>query len=86
MKTWMNKRWQEKKKHVLEEMYKVVYGLDSNMSGEHGIGAKRKDVLARFMDRSVEYDTQYQKGTGSQQYESRQDSGCGVGIGLETLC
>lgn len=42
--------WQEKKKHVLEEMYKVVYDLGGNMSGEHGIGAKRKDVLARFMD------------------------------------
>ncbi|NHM27467.1 FAD-binding protein [Desulfofundulus sp. TPOSR] len=42
--------WHEVKEKVLEEMYRVVYDLGGNLSGEHGIGAKRKDAMARFMD------------------------------------
>ncbi|MGB9803947.1 FAD-binding oxidoreductase [Desulfofundulus sp.] len=42
--------WHEVKEEVLEEMYRVVYDLGGNLSGEHGIGAKRKDAMARFMD------------------------------------
>ncbi|MCL6634251.1 MAG: FAD-binding oxidoreductase [Peptococcaceae bacterium] len=42
--------WDEKKEKVLDEIYAVTYALGGNLSGEHGIGAKRKDALARFMD------------------------------------
>lgn len=42
--------WHEVKEKVLDEMYRAVYALGGNLSGEHGIGAKRKEAMARFMD------------------------------------
>ncbi len=42
--------WQQIKEKVLEEMYKVTYAYGGRLSGEHGIGAKRKKAMARFMD------------------------------------
>ncbi|HUW63090.1 MAG TPA: FAD-linked oxidase C-terminal domain-containing protein [Spirochaetia bacterium] len=42
--------WHDVKENVLEDIYTVTYFLGGNLSGEHGIGAKRKDYLARFMD------------------------------------
>lgn len=42
--------WHAKKEKALEEIYTVTYALGGNLSGEHGIGAKRKDALAKFMD------------------------------------
>ena len=42
--------WHAVKEKVLDEMYRAVYALGGNLSGEHGIGAKRKEALARFMD------------------------------------
>jgi len=42
--------WHDKKEKALDEIYTVTYALGGNLSGEHGIGAKRKDALAKFMD------------------------------------
>ena len=42
--------WHEVKEKVLEEIYTETYAMGGNLSGGHGIGAKRKDYLARFMD------------------------------------
>lgn len=42
--------WHDIKEKVLEQVYSVTYSLGGNLSGEHGIGAKRKDALAKFMD------------------------------------
>lgn len=42
--------WHDVKEKVLEDIYSVTYSLGGNLSGEHGIGAKRKGYLAKFMD------------------------------------
>jgi glycolate oxidase len=42
--------WHDKKEKVLEEMYSVTYAHGGKLSGEHGIGAKRKRAMAKFMD------------------------------------
>ncbi|MCL0065383.1 FAD-binding protein [Dehalococcoidia bacterium] len=39
------KRWQEVLPEVLVELYKSVYELGGTISGEHGIGHKRKDSM-----------------------------------------
>ena len=44
------KTWHDKKGHVLDEIYSVTHALGGNLSGEHGIGAKRKEAPAKFMD------------------------------------
>ena len=45
-----DRTWSETRDHVLEEMYSATYKHGGNMSGEHGIGAKRAKHLARLMD------------------------------------
>lgn len=40
--------WHDKKEVILDEIYGVTYKLGGNLSGEHGIGAKRKDALAKY--------------------------------------
>lgn len=42
--------WGNIKGKVLEEMYEATYMLGGNLSGEHGIGAKRLSHLEKFMD------------------------------------
>lgn len=42
--------WAQIKEQVLEEMYSATYRHGGNMSGEHGIGAKRIKHLACLMD------------------------------------
>ncbi|WP_347488832.1 FAD-binding oxidoreductase [Desulfoscipio sp. XC116] len=42
--------WHEVKEKVLEEMYSVTYAYEGKLSGEHGIGAKRKKAMAKFMN------------------------------------
>ncbi len=42
--------WANIKEQVLEEMYAATYVLGGNLSGEHGIGAKRLHFLEKLMD------------------------------------
>lgn len=42
--------WEEGKEKLLDELYREVYARGGKISGEHGIGAKRKDALARYVD------------------------------------
>ncbi|MFZ5642806.1 MAG: FAD-binding oxidoreductase [Bacillota bacterium] len=42
--------WHSAKKASLEEIYTVVYSHGGKLSGEHGIGAKRKEAMAKFID------------------------------------
>lgn len=42
--------WAATKEQALAEMYSATYRHGGNMSGEHGIGAKRAKHLARLMD------------------------------------
>ncbi|GAB6157164.1 FAD-binding oxidoreductase [Desulfotomaculum varum] len=41
--------WHELKDNVLSELYEVVYQLGGNLSGEHGIGAKRAAAMDKHM-------------------------------------
>ncbi len=43
-------RWEECKSQALQEMYEAAYSRGGNLSGEHGIGAKRIVHLERFSD------------------------------------
>ena len=43
-------RWEECKGHALQEMYEAAYRRGGNLSGEHGIGAKRIGHLETFSD------------------------------------
>jgi len=42
--------WYAVKEKVLDEMYTVTHTHGGKLSGEHGIGAKRKKFMARFTD------------------------------------
>ena len=42
--------WEEGKEKLLDELYAEVYARGGKISGEHGIGAKRKNALARYAD------------------------------------
>lgn len=42
--------WHSAKDTVLEEIYRATYSCGGKLSGEHGIGAKRRDAMIRFMD------------------------------------
>lgn len=42
--------WEESKEKLLDELYAEVYAQGGKISGEHGIGAKRKTALARYAD------------------------------------
>ncbi|ABO48917.1 FAD linked oxidase domain protein [Desulforamulus reducens MI-1] len=41
--------WHDLKDKVLEELYEEVYQLGGNLSGEHGIGAKRAGAMDKHM-------------------------------------
>jgi glycolate oxidase len=41
--------WHAKEPLALEDLYSVVAGLGGKISGEHGIGLKRKKYMAEFM-------------------------------------
>ncbi|HSK67788.1 MAG TPA: FAD-binding oxidoreductase [Candidatus Limnocylindria bacterium] len=47
---WTMERWYETEDRILEELYEAVKSLGGRISGEHGIGIKRKKHLARIMD------------------------------------
>ncbi|MGQ9556948.1 MAG: FAD-binding oxidoreductase [Desulfurispora sp.] len=42
--------WHDLKEKVLDEIYSMVYRLGGNLSGEHGIGAKRKEAMSKYAD------------------------------------
>jgi glycolate oxidase len=42
--------WRRIEPEALEDLYAVVAGLGGKISGEHGIGLKRKKYMAEFMD------------------------------------
>ncbi len=44
--------WETTKEKALHEMYSATYRHGGNLSGEHGIGAKRLGPLERFVDRA----------------------------------
>ena len=45
-----DQQWQEEKEKLLNELYQEVYARGGKISGEHGIGAKRKEALSRLID------------------------------------
>jgi glycolate oxidase len=45
--------WDDKIKKFQQDLYTTVYNFGGKLSGEHGIGFKRKDLMAEFTD-SVE--------------------------------
>lgn len=42
--------WDRRLGSFQEELYEVVYRMGGRLSGEHGIGYKRKDLMQRFTD------------------------------------
>ncbi|NPV92482.1 MAG: FAD-binding oxidoreductase [Firmicutes bacterium] len=42
--------WEERKGKALDLIYSEVYARGGNLSGEHGIGAKRKEALSKYLD------------------------------------
>ena len=44
-------KWQEVLPRVLEELYTIVHGLGGTISGEHGIGHKRRAYMPLVMDK-----------------------------------
>ena len=47
---WDHDKWQTVLPDVLTDMYKLTYELKGSLSGEHGIGHKRKKDLSKFAD------------------------------------
>lgn len=45
-----DQQWQEEKEKLLNELYFEVYARGGKISGEHGIGAKRKEALYSLID------------------------------------
>ena len=45
-----DQKWHQEKAKLLNELYKEVYARGEKISGEHGIGAKRKEALSQFVD------------------------------------
>jgi glycolate oxidase len=45
--------WEEKLPAILNELYQVVARLGGTISGEHGIGSKRRDYLPLVMDETL---------------------------------
>jgi glycolate oxidase len=43
-------QWEETQTRYRAELYQVVYELGGRLSGEHGIGLKRKKTLAKLID------------------------------------
>ncbi len=50
---WTDKKWKETLPLILEELYKVTASLGGRISGEHGIGHKRKKYMRKVV--SEEY-------------------------------
>jgi glycolate oxidase len=50
---WSMEKWQETLPHVLHELYEATASLGGRISGEHGIGHKRKKYMPMFV--SPEY-------------------------------
>ncbi len=42
--------WEDKLPKLQEELYTFVYGLGGKLSGEHGIGRKRLELMEKFAD------------------------------------
>lgn len=42
--------WHEKERQALHDLYRVTHRLGGKISGEHGIGIKRKHFLAELAD------------------------------------
>lgn len=42
--------WHETKAKVLDAIYQIIYSFGGKLSGEHGIGAKRKQAMAKYMN------------------------------------
>jgi glycolate oxidase len=42
--------WEQGKEELLSELYNEVYRRGGKISGEHGIGAKRRDALVQLID------------------------------------
>ncbi|MDR3355279.1 MAG: FAD-binding protein, partial [Synergistaceae bacterium] len=42
--------WKENERQCLKELYKITYGMGGKISGEHGIGIKRREYLEEIID------------------------------------
>jgi glycolate oxidase len=42
--------WYRLEDEALTELYQIVKGMGGSISGEHGIGSKRREYLGKFMD------------------------------------
>ncbi len=47
--TWSMEQWKEKIPLILTDIYKLTYDLGGMLSGEHGIGHKRKEYMSLVM-------------------------------------
>lgn len=47
---WSDEQWREQLPKILDELYALTADLGGRISGEHGIGHKRKAHLPRFVD------------------------------------
>ena len=50
---WSMDRWQETLPKILPDLYDLVTRLGGTISGEHGIGNKRKKYVSRFLSAPV---------------------------------
>ena len=47
---WSHDQWLRREEEILHELYTEVHKLGGKLSGEHGIGSKRKDYLDESLD------------------------------------
>ena len=45
--------WEEQERAVLLDLYRAVSKLGGTLSGEHGIGSKRRDFVPMLLDETV---------------------------------
>ncbi len=50
---WSLERWHDTLPHILTDLYEVTAALGGTISGEHGIGHKRKEFMPLVMDRAA---------------------------------
>ena len=50
---WTLEKWHETLPALLTDLYKLTAALGGTISGEHGIGHKRKDFLPLVMDEAA---------------------------------
>ena len=48
---WTREEWERRLPPVLDELYTLTASLGGRISGEHGIGHKRKPYMERFVSR-----------------------------------